>query len=336
MKIAIDAMGGDHAPQSTVEGVMLAAKKHGHVTFQLYGDKVKMAPYLEQLSNVEIVHTEEKIESTDSPVEAVRKKKQASMVLAAKAVKDGEAEACISAGNTGALMSAGLFVVGRMKGIKRPALAPTIPTVDGSGFVLLDAGANADAKPEHLLQFGMMGSAYVSAVKKIERPRVGLLNIGTEHNKGTDLTKDAFALLDASSVINFVGNVEARDLLNGVADVVVTDGFTGNMVLKTIEGTAGNLMKMIKGAMTATPLSKLGALTMRKGIYEIKDMMDYSNYGGACLFGLAGTVVKAHGSSNAHAIATTVTQAIQMVEGNIIGNINSALQQTKEEETTNE
>lgn len=167
MKIAIDAMGGDHAPQSTVEGVMLAAKKHSHVTFQLYGDKVKMAPYLEQLSNVEIVHTEEKIESTDSPVEAVRKKKQASMVLAAKAVKDGEAEACISAGNTGALMSAGLFVVGRMKGIKRPALAPTIPTVDGSGFVLLDAGANADAKPEHLLQFGMMGSAYVSAVKKL-------------------------------------------------------------------------------------------------------------------------------------------------------------------------
>lgn len=336
MKIAIDAMGGDNAPQAIVEGVVQAAKKQPTAQFVLYGDSAKIAPFLEKLANIEVVHTSEKIESTDSPVEAVRKKKQASMVLAAAAVKQGEADACISAGNTGALMAAGLFVVGRMKGIKRPALAPTIPTTDGKGFVLLDAGANADAKPEHLVQFGMMGSAYIAAVEKIAQPRVGLLNIGTEANKGTELTKDAYRLLEQHPHINFIGNVEARDLLSGVADVVVTDGFTGNMVLKTIEGTAGSLMKMVKAAMTATPISKLGALTMKKGVYQIKDMMDYSNYGGACLFGLAGTVVKAHGSSNAHAIETTVAQVIAMVEGNIIGKINDSLEQSKKEAQINE
>ena len=214
---------------------------------------------------ITIIHTDEVISGEDEPVRAVRRKKKASMVLAAQLVKDGQADACISAGNTGALMAAGLSVVGRIDGIDRPALSPTLPTIDGNGFVLLDVGANADAKPEHLYQYGLMGSVYAEKVRNIEKPRVGLLNIGTEEKKGNELTKQAFALLKDAD-FNFIGNVEARDLLDGVADVVVTDGFTGNMVLKTTEGTASAMFKMIKEAMTADLKSKLAAAILKPSL----------------------------------------------------------------------
>ncbi|WP_243742885.1 phosphate acyltransferase PlsX, partial [Bacillus thuringiensis] len=237
MKIAIDAMGGDHAPKAVVLGAMKAIKEYSDLHITLVGKEEEIRQYLTSDERITILHTDEKIESTEEPVRAVRRKKQASMVLAAQQVKDGEADACISAGSTGALMAAGLFVVGRMEGIERPALSPTMPTVDGKGFVMLDVGANVDAKSIHLYQYAVMGSVYAEKVRGIENPRVGLLNVGTEDGKGNELSKQVFAMLK-DAPINFVGNVESRDLLQGVADVVVCDGFTGNVALKSLEGTA--------------------------------------------------------------------------------------------------
>lgn len=223
-------------------------------------------------------------------------------------------------------MAAGLFVVGRIDGIDRPALSPTLPTVDGKGFVLLDVGANADAKPEHLYQYGLMGSVYAEKVRNIEKPRVGLLNIGTEDKKGNELTKAAFALLKEAD-FNFIGNVEARELLNGAADVVVTDGFTGNMVLKTTEGTAGALFKMMKEAMTADLKSKLAAAVLKPALKELKNQMDYSEYGGAGLFGLKAPVIKAHGSSDANAFYNAIRQARIMVEHRVTETIHETINQ---------
>lgn len=191
------------------------------------------------------------------------------MVLMANEVSEGRADACISAGNTGALMAAGLFIVGRIEGIDRPALAPTLPTIDGKGFVLLDVGANVDARPEHILQYAFMGAAYAEKVRGVERPRVGLLNVGTEDQKGNELAKKAFQLIQHTS-LNFVGNVEARDLLEGVADVVVTDGFTGNVALKTIEGTAIAIFSMLKSALTSNVVSKMAALALKPQLMQLK------------------------------------------------------------------
>ncbi|GIN37567.1 phosphate acyltransferase PlsX [Heyndrickxia oleronia] len=311
MKIAIDAMGGDNAPKEIVLGVNKAIKEFPDIEIILFGKKDEIKQYLEENSRVEVVHTDEVIEGTDEPVRAVRRKKQASMVLMAQAVADGKADACISAGNTGALMAAGLFVVGRIDGIERPALAPTLPTIDGKGFVMLDLGANAEAKPEHLLQYAIMGSIYAEKVRGIAKPRVGLLNIGTEEKKGNELTKKAFELLKEAD-LNFVGNIESRELLQGPADVVVTDGFTGNMVLKTIEGTAGSLFSLLKKAFMTNFKSKLAAGLVKNELKELKNMMDYTEYGGAGLFGINSPVIKAHGSSNANALYNAVRQAREM------------------------
>lgn len=311
MKIAIDAMGGDNAPKEIVLGVNKAIKEFPDIEIILFGQEDEIKQYLEENPRVEVVHTDEVIEGTDEPVKAVRRKKQASMVLMAQAVADGKADACISAGNTGALMAAGLFVIGRIDGIERPALAPTLPTIDGKGFVMLDLGANAEAKPEHLLQYAIMGSIYAEKVRGIAKPRVGLLNIGTEEKKGNELTKKTFELLKEAD-LNFVGNIESRELLQGPADVVVTDGFTGNMVLKTIEGTAGSLFSLLKKAFMTNFKSKLAAGLVKNELKELKNMMDYTEYGGAGLFGINSPVIKAHGSSNANALYNAVRQAREM------------------------
>ncbi|MDG5470254.1 phosphate acyltransferase PlsX [Jeotgalibacillus sp. ET6] len=316
MKIAVDAMGGDHAPKEVVLGVMKAVKENPSIHIKLYGDSEAINAHLTDKQNIEVIHTKEKILSTDEPVRAVRRKKEASMVLMAQAVKDGQAQACVSAGNTGALMAAGLFVVGRISGIERPALAPTLPTMDGRGFVMLDLGANADAKPEHLLQYAMMGSIYAEKVRGISNPTVGLLNIGTEEGKGNELTKATYLLLKESG-LNFIGNVESRDLLNGAADVVVTDGFTGNMVLKTLEGTAQAIFGMLKETFSSSLKSKLAAGLVQNDLRGLKSKMDYTEYGGAALFGLNAPVIKAHGSSNEHAIYNAVKQANSMAEEHV-------------------
>lgn len=312
MKIAIDAMGGDNAPKEIILGAQKSVQAFPDVHITLVGNESEIRKHLTNEERISIVHTDEVILGTDEPVRAVRRKKNSSMVLAAKLVSDGEADGCISAGNTGALMAAGLFVVGRIAGIDRPALAPTLPTLGGEGFVLLDVGANADAKPEHLLENAIMGSVYAEKVRGVKNPRVGLLNIGTEEKKGNDLTKQAFELLKESK-LNFIGNVEARDLLDGVADVVVTDGFTGNMVLKTIEGTALSMFKMLKSALTSSVKSKLAAAVLKPDLKALKSQMDYSEYGGAGLFGLKAPVIKAHGSSDANAVFNAIRQTREMI-----------------------
>lgn len=324
MRIAVDAMGGDNAPQAIVEGVALAQKEFPDITFLLYGNQTEIKKYLTDETNVQIIHTDEKIASDDEPVKAIRRKKQASMVLAAQAVKDGEADALFSAGNTGALLAAGLFIVGRIKNIERPGLMSTLPVMGQTegGFDMLDLGANADNKPEHLLQYGILGSFYAEKVRGIKQPRVALLNNGTEDTKGSELTKKAFELLSQETSIHFIGNVEARELMTGVADVVVTDGFTGNAVLKSIEGTALSMMKLLKEAITSQGVKgKLGALLLKEGLYDLKDQMDYSKHGGAVLFGLKAPVIKTHGSTGPEAVAYTIRQIHTMLETQVVAQL---------------
>lgn len=327
MKLAIDTMGGDHAPKEIVLGAMKAIEAYKDIHIILVGDEKQIKEHLSNDERISIVHTDEVILGTDEPVRAVRRKKNSSMVLAAKLVADGEADGCISAGNTGALMAAGLFVVGRIEGIERPALAPTLPTIGGEGFLLLDVGANVDAKPEHLLQNAVMGSIYSEKVRGVKNPRVGLLNIGTEEKKGNELAKQAFDLLQQSN-LNFVGNVEARDLLEGVADVVVTDGFTGNMVLKTIEGTALSVFKMLKTALSSSVKTKLAASVLMPDLRKLKGKMDYSEYGGAGLFGLKAPVIKAHGSSDANSLYNAVRQTRDMVDKEVTKTIKEAIEKS--------
>ena len=324
MKLAIDAMGGDRAPQAIVEGVMKAISAFPDLEVTLIGQEDKIKTYLTDSTRITVIHTDEVIEGTDEPVRAVRRKKNASMVLMANEVKEGRADGCISAGNTGALMTAGLFVIGRIEGIERPALSPTLPTLDGKGFLFLDVGANVDAKPEHLLQYAIMGSVYAEKVRGIKDPRVGLLNVGTEDKKGNDLTKQTFDLLKEAN-LNFIGNVESRDLMDSVADVVVTDGFTGNIALKTIEGTALSVFSMLKSALTSNFTSKLAAGILKPQLKVIKKQMDYSEYGGAALFGLKAPVIKAHGSSDANAIYNAIRQTREMVSNDVSDTILSSL-----------
>ncbi|WP_019152822.1 phosphate acyltransferase PlsX [Robertmurraya massiliosenegalensis] len=326
MKIAIDAMGGDNAPKEIVLGAMKAIEAFSDLDIILVGDENKIKEHLSKDERITIVHTEEVILGTDEPVRAVRRKKNASMVLAAKLVADGEADGCISAGNTGALMAAGLFVVGRIEGIDRPALSPTLPTIGGEGFLLLDVGANVDAKPEHLLQNAIMGSIYCEKVRGVTNPRVGLLNIGTEEKKGNELAKQTFELLQASN-LNFIGNIEARDLLEGVTDVAVTDGFTGNMVLKTIEGTAMSVFSMLKTALSSDFKSKLAAAVLMPNLRALKSKMDYSEYGGAGLFGLKAPVIKAHGSSDANSLYNAVRQTREMVQKEVTKTIKEMIEE---------
>ncbi|XBG91211.1 phosphate acyltransferase PlsX [Enterococcus cecorum] len=320
MKIAVDAMGGDYAPEAIVKGVMLAREKFNDIEFQLYGKEAEIRKYLTDDRNITIIHTDEKINSDDEPVKAIRRKKQASMVLAAQAVKDGRADAILSAGNTGALLASGLFVVGRIKGIERPGLMSTLPVIGSTdGFDMLDLGANADNKPEHLVKYAILGSYYAENVRKVAQPKVALLNNGTEDSKGNELTKKAFELLKATPEINFIGNIEAREILEGRADVVVTDGFTGNAVLKSIEGTALSMMKLLKHAILDSGIKgKMGALLLKGGLKDLKNQMDYSKHGGAVLFGLKAPVIKAHGSSKEEAVYATIKQIHTMLESRVV------------------
>ncbi|MGT2712215.1 phosphate acyltransferase PlsX [Streptococcus oriscaviae] len=318
-RIAVDAMGGDHAPQAIVEGVNRALAEFPDVEIQLYGDQAKIQQYLTATDRVSIIHTDEKINSDDEPVKAIRRKKTASMVLATQAVKDGNADAILSAGNTGALLAAGVFVVGRIKNIDRPGLMSTLPTMDGSGFDMMDLGANAENTAHHLYQYAILGSFYAEHVRGIKRPRVGLLNNGTEETKGTPVHQEAFALLNQEPSIHFIGNVEARELLNGVADVVVTDGFTGNAVLKTIEGTAKSIVGQLTGAIKNGGLqAKMGGLLIKSTLKTALGTMDYKKAGGAVLLGLKAPVIKAHGSSDATAIYYTIKQVRTMLQSDVV------------------
>lgn len=318
-RIAVDAMGGDHAPQAIIEGVNQALAAFSDIEIQLYGDETKIKPLLAEMDRVSIIHTEEKIESNDEPVKAIRRKKNSSMVLATKAVKAGEADAILSAGNTGALLAAGVFVVGRLKQIDRPGLLSTLPTMDGQGFDMMDLGANAENTAHHLHQYAILGSFYAQYVRGISRPRVALLNNGAEESKGTPVHKEAYDLLLGDKSIHFIGNVEARELLNGVADVVVTDGFTGNAVLKTIEGTAKSILSQLTSTIKhAGLLAKIGGFLLKPALKSALGALDYKKAGGAVLLGLKAPVIKAHGSSDAVAIYHTICQIRTMLEAAIV------------------
>lgn len=325
MRIAIDAMGGDHAPSALVEGALQAGREWPDLQLVLVGDSAVIEPQLAGApSNVEVRHASEKIESDEEPVKAIRRKKDSSMAIAGRLVREGAADAMISAGNTGALMAAGLLVVGRIEGIERPALAPMMPTKDDVGVLALDLGANMDAKPEHLLQYALMGSIYREKVHGIVRPRVGLLNVGTEEGKGNELTKAAFELI-RQTPLHFVGNVEARDVLDRNCDVLICDGFVGNIMLKSMEGTAGFVMKALKEEFSRNWLTKLAAAVMMPGLKGLRRKMDYKEHGAAPLLGVNGLIMKCHGSSDANAVKNAVRQARIALQANLIQSIQTEI-----------
>jgi len=322
MKIAIDAMGGDHAPEQPVKGAV-DALEHISCEVVLIGDETQinneLKKYNYDASRVSVVHTTEVVTSEDKPVRAIKTKKDSSMVVGLLSLKDKTYDGFISAGNTGALLAGGLLRVGRIKGIDRPALCSFYPTRTGMS-ILADAGANADCKPRNLKEFGIMGSLYAQNVLGIDNPRVGLANIGHEEGKGNALVIEAFDMLKEAN-LNFIGNVEARDIPEGATDVIVCDGFTGNIILKLSEGVAKSFSSMIKEIFMKSPLTKVAALLVKSGLGDMKKSMDYTEYGGAPLLGVNGLVVKAHGSSNAKAFMNAIRYAEKTAASGVIEKI---------------
>ena len=333
MRIAVDAMGGDNAPQVIVEGIERARDEWKDLEFVLYGKENEIKKYLQNDERISIVHTDEEILGTDEPVRAIRTKKDASMVLAAKSVKDGENDALFSLGNTGALLAAGIFIVGRIKQVSRPALMPTLPVTNSPlGVNMLDVGANAEAKASYLQQWAIMGSIYAHDVKKIDKPRVALLNNGTEYDKGDTLHKEAYQLLKDTQGINFIGNVESGSILAGVADVIVTDGFTGNAALKATEGTATILLSELKDALLNNGIfTKMGAAIVSPSLKGLKKMFDTSQAGGAVLLGLKSPVIKAHGAADSKTVYYTVKQINDMLTNDTIAKANKYFEQMSAE-----
>jgi glycerol-3-phosphate acyltransferase PlsX len=324
MKIGIDAMGGDYASHETVSGGLLALNEFDDVSIVLFGDKDKLLSEVNShgdgsLDRIEIINTEEIISNDDAPVAAIKNKKNSSMVCGLDYLKHNKIDAFVSAGNTGALMAGGLLKLGRISNVDRPALVSPIPTK--TGFVIMaDSGSNTDCKPVNLLQFAVMGSAYVEEVLDIKRPRIGLLNVGAEEAKGNDLTKRTYKLL-SDAQINFVGNVEGRDIPYGKCDILVCDGFVGNAVLKSMEGIASLIIELLKEEMMKNHLTKLGALLLKDGFKNILKRMDYKEYGGVPLLGINGAVIKAHGSSDSHAFLNAVRQARIFVKNDVLNNL---------------
>lgn len=324
--IAVDAMGGDNAPSAPVVAVLEGARQFTDTKFVLVGDEVKMkGAVLGTIpNNVVFYHTEITIEGEDEPVRAVRRKPNSSLVLAAKMVQQGEADVMLSAGNTGAIVAAGLLVIGRIPGVARPALAPVLPTFIGSKVLLLDAGATMDSEPQNLLDFAFMANEYSKCVLDVENPRIGLLNVGTEKMKGNALIKATFPILNESP-LNFVGNVEARDLLSGICDVAVCDGFVGNVVLKLAEGVALGIFGGLREALTSSISAKLAASVIKPKLKEFGKRFEYSEHGGSPFLGVAGGCFKAHGSSNSRAWFMTLSQARKSVVNRLVEKMTLAM-----------
>jgi len=328
MRIAVDAMGGDHAPDEIVKGAIKAAGFYPDITVILVGQKEKIIACLPDTGitpRIEFHEASEVVGMDEHPASAIKKKKDSSIVVATRLVKEGEADALVSAGNTGAQMAAALLGLGRIKGISRPAIGTVIPTLQ-EGKLLLDVGANPDAKPENLFQYGIMGSIYAEKILGIKNPKVALLNIGSEEGKGNELVQAAYELFKEDSSLNFIGNVEGRDIPYGTADVIVCDAFVGNVVLKTIEGMASSLFQLIKEKITANTVRKMGALLIKPGLKEISHALDYSEYGGAPLLGVNGTSIICHGSSNEKAIFNAIRVAKECLEEEIIDKIKAELE----------
>ena len=332
MKIIVDAMGGDNAPGEIVKGAVRAQRELG-VEIVLVGRKEAVEECLraENCTDISVIDAREVITMEDDPSTATRRKKDASMTVGLTQLRDGAADAMVSAGSTGALLTGATLIVKRIRGIRRAALAPVLPA-GKNGVMLIDCGANAECTPEYLLQFAFMGSFYAKKIMGCAEPRVGLLNVGTEDTKGDELRHETFALLkeaDAEGRIRFIGNVEGTGVFDGSVDVVVSDGFTGNVLLKAAEGVIKYMMKSLKGVFYASPVNKLAAAVLKKDLKKMAKSMDVNEVGGTALIGISKPVVKAHGSSNAASIFAAIRQAKIFVEANVVGDIQENIEYMK-------
>ena len=329
VNVAVDAMGGDYAPDETVKGAVEAVNASNDIKVFLVGkqdiisEKLKQYSYNE--SQIEVVNAEDVITNDEAPVMAIRRKKDSSIVVAMNLVKEKKADAFVSAGSTGAVLVGGQFIAGRIKGVERSPLAPLIPTMDGVAL-LVDCGANVDARPSHLVQFAKMGSIYMENVVGIKNPRVAIVNIGAEEEKGNMLVKETYPLLKNCEDINFVGSIEARDIPYGAADVIVCEAFVGNVILKLYEGLGSALIKKIKGGLMSTTRSKVGAALVKPALKKTLQTFDASQYGGAPMLGLNGLVVKTHGNSKSQEIKNSIIQCIAFKEQNIVEKIKNSIE----------
>ena len=331
MKIIVDGFGGDNAPLEILKGCAQAVEELG-VEIIVTGDEEKLNACAKEngisMRSITVSHAPDVISMEDDPGEIIKSKSGSSMAQALRQLAAGDGEAVVSAGSTGALVIGSTFLVKRIKGIRRCAIGTVMPS-NGKPFMLIDSGANAECRPEMLVQFAVMGSVYMNRVMKVEKPRIGLVNIGTEDTKGDPLRTETYGLLKNTS-LNFIGNVEAREIPFGACDVAVADGFTGNVVLKLTEGLAGAMMQNIKGIFLKNGLSKLAALAVKSGLREFKTRMDYTEFGGAPLMGISKPVIKAHGSSNAKAVKNAIRQAMNLAETGAVDEIAKNLPKTKE------
>jgi len=330
MKILLDAMGGDHAPEAMVEGAVLAANLHA-CDIVLVGQRERIEPILagRGTGRISVYHASEVIDMHDAASNAIRAKKDSSLTVAMNLLAAGEGDALVTAGSTGAALSGATLLVKRIKGVRRAALAPILPTKSGAGSLLIDCGANVECTAEYLLQFAFLGSLYMEKAIGINRPRVGLINNGAEDSKGGPLQLEAFGLLkDAhdKGLLNFIGNIEGRDIPDGVADVLVCDGFTGNIVLKTIEGIALFLMGEIKNIMMESTKTKLAASVLKPGMKRLGARLDYKEIGGAPMLGISKPVIKAHGSCDAKAVCSAIGKAVQFAASGYIGHVQSQIE----------
>ena len=319
-RVAVDAMGGDNAPLEIVKGAIEAIQENSKIKVYLVGKQdlveAELSKYTYDRQRIEVVNAAEVIETAEPPVMAIRKKKDSSIVVALNLVKDGTCDAFVSAGSSGAVLVGGQLIVGRIKGVERPPLAPLIPTEKGVSL-LIDCGANVDARPSHLVQFAKMGSVYMESVMGVDKPRVAIVNIGAEEEKGNALVKETFPLLKNCPEINFIGSIEARDIPSGYADVIVCEAFAGNIILKLYEGVGATLIKMVKNGMMGSLRSKIGALIVKPALKKTLKGFSLEEHGGAPLLGLNGLVVKTHGSSKSIEIKNSILQCVTFKEQNI-------------------
>lgn len=337
MKVVVDAFGGDNAPLEVVEGAILAIKENKDLTVVLCGDENKINEILNgRKERIEIVHASEVITNDDAPTAAIRQKKDSSLVKAFDLLKEDESViGLVSAGSTGAILSGAIMKIGRIKGISRPALAPILPTKKGTDVIIIDSGANVDCKPINLLHFAIMGSAYYSIVENVESPKVALLNNGSEEHKGNELVKETYPLMKKLPV-NFVGNCEGKEVMSGDIDVIVTDGFAGNVLLKGVEGTASAILSVLKKEIKSRPMSMIGALFMKKTFKALKVKLDANKHGGAPFLGCKKLVVKNHGSCGRDNICASIMQVVKLYENNLIEKIENKLSEMTEKIEVND